>query len=189
MSHRVLLGLLLCLGVSYGAQAEEVYQSPEAFLADIFDGKVPAPRVVWLSGALREDVTRILGHAPRSLRVRYWQQGSRSAWILNEIGKERPITAGFVVDHDRLVLSRVLSFRESRGWEIRYPFFTQQFTGAGLTRDERLNRHIDGIAGATLSVRAMTHMARLALLLARHVQPQPITPPSVPAQAPSHVTP
>ena len=62
---------------------------------------------------------------------------------------------------------RVLEFRESRGWEIRYPFFTRQFQNARLQGD-RLTQNIDGITGATLSVRAMKRMATAALLLHEH---------------------
>lgn len=59
-------------------------------------------------------------------------------------------------------------FRESRGFEVRYPFFTDQFRGARLREGLDLDREIDGISGATLSVRALTKLARLALLLRAH---------------------
>ena len=58
---------------------------------------------------------------------------------------------------------RVLVYRESRGEEVRTPSFLKQFKDAKLTRGDRLDREIDGIAGATLSVGAMERMARLAL--------------------------
>ncbi|WP_373098012.1 FMN-binding protein, partial [Zhongshania sp.] len=102
----------------------------------------------------------------------------KTAWILEEIGKEMPITIGVVVDLDSadgksLAVSRVdiLAFRESRGWEVRHDFFTEQFKGAVLVRDDILSQHIDGITGATLSVRAVKQVARIALLLADEVQP------------------
>jgi len=60
---------------------------------------------------------------------------------------------------------KVLIFRESRGWEVRYPFFTDQFKGAALNHDGALNKSIDGISGATLSVRALKKIATLALYL------------------------
>jgi hypothetical protein len=72
---------------------------------------------------------------------------------------------GLVVNADGLELIRVLAFRESRGWEVRYPFFTDQFPGTRLTTDNKLDRNIDGISGATLSVRALEKLARLALYL------------------------
>ncbi|RME64612.1 MAG: FMN-binding protein, partial [Alphaproteobacteria bacterium] len=71
--------------------------------------------------------------------------------------------AGFIVDDGRLESVEVLIYRESRGWEIRYPFFRDQFVGARLGADLALDQDIDGISGATLSVRAMQKMARLAL--------------------------
>jgi Na+-translocating ferredoxin:NAD+ oxidoreductase RnfG subunit len=47
---------------------------------------------------------------------------------------------------------------------VRHPAFTQQFSDAKL-ENNKLDRHIDGITGATLSVRAMTAVVTLALYL------------------------
>jgi hypothetical protein len=85
--------------------------------------------------------------------------------VLEEIGKTEPITTGIVVDQGAIARISVLIYRESRGWEVKYPFFTDQFKGATLTAMHELDRKIDGISGATLSVRALTRLARLALLL------------------------
>ena len=99
------------------------------------------------------------------MRVRYWGEARRSAWILEEIGKEEPITVGIVINQNRIELVKVLAFRESRGGEVRHPFFIDQFKGAGLRDDRQLDRSVDGISGATLSVRALTKLSRLALYL------------------------
>ena len=107
----------------------------------------------------------ILGHAPSGMRVRYWQDQERTTWILDEIGKELPITTGIVIDHNGIERVRVLIFRESRGWEVRHDFFTDQFRGARMNNKGDLDRNIDGISGATLSVRAVEKLARVALLL------------------------
>jgi hypothetical protein len=112
---------------------------------------------------VRDTSTQILGHPYPGLRIRYWVQQQRSAWILEETGKEKPITVGLVVNGKVLERIRVLEFRESRGWEIRFPFFTDQFNGVGLTAGNQLDKPIDGISGATLSVRALEKLARLAL--------------------------
>ncbi len=64
---------------------------------------------------------------------------------------------------------KVLVFRESRGWEVRYPFFTDQFSGVGLTDKNRLDGRVDGISGATLSVRAVKRVVAVALLLSERV--------------------
>ena len=59
----------------------------------------------------------------------------------------------------------VLTFRESRGYEIRYPRFTGQFRDMSLNKDFELARHVDNITGATLSVNAVKKMARLVIYL------------------------
>jgi hypothetical protein len=99
------------------------------------------------------------------LRVRYWARGARSAWILNEVGKEKPITVGIVIEAGKISRLKVLAFRESRGDEVRHDFFTRQYQDRRLQEDLQLDRAIDGITGATLSVRALNRLARLALLL------------------------
>lgn len=151
--------------VAAPSRAADVYQGPDAFLTEVFAGHPPASKTLWLTDAMQDRVAGILGHKYPFMRLRYWEHEKRSAWILEEIGKEEPITAGIVVDSGKIERMRVLIFRESRGDEVRYPFFTRQFEGAGLKSDARLDRPIDGISGATLSVRALTKLARLALYL------------------------
>lgn len=161
---RFAAGLFLFLHASV-ALASEFLVNPEAFLSSAFDGSTPPAASLWLTGARGDRVAEILGHRAVSLRVRYWRADERTAWILEEIGREKPITAGFVIDGGRLVDVQVLAFRESRGWEIKHDFFTAQFDGVRLTSDRMLDRPIDNITGATLSVNAMRRMARLALFL------------------------
>lgn len=146
---------------------EDVYQTSEQFLTEQAGSPVPKPEILWLTKDVAAQATRILGHAPPQLRQRYWKSAGKTVWILEEIGKEEPITAGFVVENGKVLQARVLIYRESRGGEIRYPAFLKQYEGAGLTADEHLDRNIDGISGATLSVRAMERMTRLALYFDR----------------------
>lgn len=153
--------LLLTTTISH---ARGVYQTNDAFLAEVFNGTLPQSDVIWMKGDVRKTVADILGHPYAGLRIRYWREEQRSAWILEEIGKEEPITFGVVIDGDRVEQVKVLAYRESRGGEVKYPAFTQQFQNVGLV-DNRLDKHIDGITGATLSVRAMTNVVRLALYL------------------------
>jgi hypothetical protein len=163
--HRNLLVTLFLLLAGPSALAVGTYQTPDEFLKQAFSGPPPEAAVIWLTGDHRDAVEDILGHRYATLRVRYWRDAARSAWILEEIGKEQPITVGIVVNDGQIENIRVLVFRESRGWEIRHSFFTDQFNSARLDGDRQLDRHIDGISGATLSVRAMTKLARLALYL------------------------
>jgi len=156
-----LAALLLLTGSVLAADKD----GPRQFLDEAFANGIPKAQVIWFTGALKQQAAEVLGHRPRSLRQRYWFNGRRSAWVIDEVGKERPITFGVVVEDRQLVELRVIRFRESRGGEIRFPFFTSQFTAAGLDPQQRLDQRIDGISGATLSVRASKKAARLALLL------------------------
>lgn len=150
---------------------DSVYEAPDDFISRHFDGNPPKPLVLYPNQSLKKSIKSILGHRYAKFRIRYWLKDSRSVWILEEIGKERFITSGFVIDANRIEQVKVLIFRESRGWEVRYDSFANQFTNARLTETLELDRHIDNISGATLSVRAVTKLARLALLLHNSVTP------------------
>jgi hypothetical protein len=161
--HIIIAVCLSALSISSWAQ-RGVFLEPSTFLQHAFSQN-PEPKTLWLNNDSRPAAEAIAGHN-LPLRTRYYQQGQRTAWILEEIGKELPITLGIVVENEQVVALRVLEYREVRGGEVRYDFFTQQFVGAHLTAKEReLNKNIDGIAGATLSVRALKKTARLALYL------------------------
>ena len=166
------LFLTLTLFVNATAIAGGVYQEPDDFIKQVFDNNPPKPDVLWLDKELKKQIIEILDHKYKGLRVRYWahadetaQTNNRTAWILEEIGKEKPITAGIVINNGKIELVKVLVFRESRGWEVRHDFFTNQFKQAALKPNHRLDRSIDNISGATLSVRAVSKLARIALLL------------------------
>jgi hypothetical protein len=158
---RVFASLLLA---ATAAGADEAIETPEAFLTEAFGAQVPAPQTLWLDDKAQAQIRPILNHIYPQARLRYWRVGNRTAWILDETGKEFPITAGFVLKDQAIDLARVLIYRESRGDEIRYPAFLKQFNGAHLASDG-LQPAIDGISGATLSVSAMQRMARTALTL------------------------
>ncbi|GAB1256410.1 hypothetical protein NBRC116494_09120 [Aurantivibrio plasticivorans] len=171
--------LLLAPGLRAG---ESAYLSLSEFLALAFPGEpikgdgVSPPiqrETLWLDADLKAEAKKILGHSYAKLRVRYWRLNDRTAWVLDEIGKDRPITMGVVVDNDQIADLQVLVFRESRGWEIRHDFFTRQFLGLSLRGQEsdsyQLSGDIDGITGATLSVRAAKKVAKLALFFDQQV--------------------
>ncbi len=168
----LLLPLFLILA-STAVHARGVYQEPEAFLQDSFADGVPEPGMLWVTRSIRPTVENILGHKPNALRIRYWRKDARTVWILEEIGKEKPITTGIVVNNGRIERVKVLVFRESRGWEVRHAFFTDQFKDAAIDKEQQLNKSIDGISGATLSVRALRKLARLALYFDQHINSEP----------------
>ncbi len=161
--------LLLCLCLLFPAVgSSDTFQEPEEFVSEVFAGNPPKPTVLWITDAIRPGIEQIMGRDLGVLRLRYWGEPGRTVWILEETGKEQPITTGIVVVHNKVELVKVLIYRESRGFEVRQAFFTDQFKGAGLKEDQELDHTIDGISGATLSTRALTKLARLALYLHQH---------------------
>lgn len=144
-------------------------------------------KTLWLDSSLQDSISKILDHNYPKLRLSYWQSAPSSAsnkvpkisadkinhfqtvWILEEIGKEKPITFAVSIKNNQVNLIRVLKFRESRGGEIQMIAFSNQFQHAGLDENLLLNKDIDGITGATMSVNAMKKISRLALMLHQHV--------------------
>lgn len=166
--YRTALAAIVMMA-AFSASGEE-YLGRDEFLGLAFGGKQPEMQTLWLTDETRAAAKAAVGWVPAALRLRYWQEGERTAWILEDIGRDKPITLGVVIHAARIDRVEVLAFRESRGWEIRYPFFTSQFSGLALAADGYLSQHVDGITGATLSVRAVERVARLALWLDAQVQ-------------------
>ena len=159
------VSIVLAVTLPALAMAASVYETPVEFVNRAFSNSPPEPRVVWLSGERKAAVQQLLGHDYPALRLRYWCEAGRSAWVLEELGKELPITVGVIIVRDFINSLRVLIYRENRGGEVATPAFTDQFNGTELTADGNLGTAIDGISGATLSVRALTRLATMALFL------------------------
>ncbi|MGI2258850.1 FMN-binding protein [Shewanella sp. GXUN23E] len=164
----MLLTALLIL-LPFYSQAETRYQTSEQFIQQAL-GMMPTALVLWLDKPQQHQVEQILAHTGSRHRYRCWRSGKQSVWVLDEVGKEAPITVGIHIANGKIVTTRVLVYRESRGDEVRHEFFTDQFKTAALTEELQLDRHIDGITGATLSVRALTKLSRIALYLDSLVQ-------------------
>jgi len=145
--------------------ADKVYEKPSSFMKRHF-GTLPKTQVITLTSTQSKQLKSILGHKYDSTKIRYWQANGKTAWILEEIGKSRPITTGLVVKAGKIVEIKVLVYRESHGWEVTRPFFTKQFVGASLN-GKSLNKRIDGIVGATLSVNALKKLSAAALYLSQ----------------------
>jgi len=125
-----------------------------------------------LSGEQLEAAQQMAGKGFRERDYRFWigrGQGHKIlgyALKLNVIGKERPITflIGIGPSGDVVGLE-VLIYRESRGSEVRFERFTNQFKDKTTADPLRLGRDILPISGATLSSRAASYAVRKALAL------------------------
>ena len=147
------------------SSAEEVLLSKESFIEIAFKNNKPEKKSLLFKDKVKIITQKIMGLHYKKIRFKYWVHNSRSAWILNRIGKVKPITAGFIIDNCEIVSVHVLVYRESHGWEIKYPLFRDQFKGMRLFKEYKLNKKVDGITGATLSVNSMKKMAELALAM------------------------
>lgn len=166
--NRIIAISLLSIFIFYSSvtyAAKGVYQTQKAFISQAFSGVMPKVKRLWLTKEDKAVIADILQHNYSRMRVNYWQLGTETVWVLDEIGKEKPITIGVHIKAQKISQLKVLTFRESRGDEVRHDFYVQQFINAQLQDSNQLSQHIDGITGATLSVRATTKIARLALWL------------------------
>ena len=161
-ARSIALGLF-CLLSPLALAMETVYLEPADFLARYVPGC--RQQALWLNAEVKAEVERLVDRPFPGVRVRYCSDGPRTAWILDEIGKTEPITTGIVVEGGRVELVRVLVFRESRGGEVHREAFVRQYDDARLNGDDTLDRSIDGITGATLSVYALSRQVKLALYL------------------------
>jgi hypothetical protein len=176
---RINMQLLMVLGFAllfpFDNTVAEEYLSQKDFIEQSL-GIEAIIKAVWINSALRSQIKEDLNKTIPSARVRYWESDGKRAWILNEIGRDKPITMGFVIQNKKISMLRILAFRESRGYEVRYPRFTSQFSDLGLKQraspnDEfSLEHSIDNVTGATLSVNGVKKAAKLALYLNERVE-------------------
>lgn len=168
------LFILCLLVIPFNQSFSQVQESTpkELFLEDTFESK-PVEKKIWLIGDKKNKVHEILGHSYKKIRVGYWsteETPKTRVWILQEIGKEKDIDVAIAIQNNKIQKLRILAFRESRGWEVKLPFFTEQFDQNHLTTDFKLTNQVNNISGATLSWRAVTKLARLALYLDSQVK-------------------
>lgn len=165
----VLFLLLVTTLYSGTAKAFELYktfQTPDVFLAEMFNNNVPTPTVLNLNSQAQSEISAVFKRPFPSQRVRYWKDGSKTVWVFDDIGKEGyvPTTCGFVISNGAVETARVLIYRESRGEQVAEPSFLNQLKGAKAS-GTGLSNKVDNITGATLSVIMMERMARTAITL------------------------
>jgi len=156
---------LFFIMASYKISAADALLSKEQFLEKAFGDKEAKKKSLRFKDEVKNTAQKIMGSKYKKVLMRYWIDGQRTAWILNRIGKVKQITAGFIIENCKIVSIHVLVYRESHGWEVKYPSFRDQFKGISMSNKYKLDKSIDGISGATLSVNSMRIMAGLALAM------------------------
>ena len=157
--------ILICLinGYTHSKQSE----AEISFLSETFNGNVPKKQRIIVKGEAKDQIKSIMGNKYKKRLFSYWQDDSQQVWILNSIGKYKPITAAFSIQNCSVKSAHVLVYREQHGYEIKYPFFLTQFDDAKIDSTLKLDTKIDNISAATLSVNSMKRMAKMALLLSK----------------------
>lgn len=169
VSERMLLMfrslLLFLVIVSAEVSAGDTYYTQQQIQADVFGGEAISSGVIWLTPERKQAIYEVTGQSLTQARIRFQEGAGRRLWVLSEIGKEKPITFAVITATGEIERMEVMVFREVRGDEIRLPQYTAQYQGQVLTADGDLSQPVDGISGATYSVRSMKKVAKLALLL------------------------
>ena len=143
----------------------KLLEEETTFLSTQFNNEIPKKKRLIIKKDIKVLLQKIMGDNYNKRIFSYWQKDNSTIWILNSIGKYKPITAGFVIQDCKIKSLHVLVYREQIGYEIKYPNFLLQFTDAELNSNMDLNIRVDNISGATLSVNSMERMAKTALLL------------------------
>ncbi|MEK9766942.1 MAG: FMN-binding protein, partial [Thalassolituus sp.] len=160
----IVLSLSGALSVQAGAAT---YYSVDEISTAIFGTADVQNTAVWLNADRKAESADLFGSAFTQARFRYQYVDGTRLWLLNEIGKDKPISYAVATKGGKILRIEVMVFREARGDEIRLPQYTAQFQNISLTESGDLSEHIDGISGATYSVRSMKKVAKMALLLDR----------------------
>jgi uncharacterized protein with FMN-binding domain len=137
------------------------------FLSQQFNKQIPKPKRLWIDLEKKSMIKSMFNPSQIKLSYRYWQDGTQTVWILDEIGKERNITTGIVIEDQAIKLVKVIVYRESRGGQVQNTRFTQQYYRKQA--QSNLNKEIDSISGATLSVNALNKQVKLALWLNQQI--------------------
>ncbi|MFT4583157.1 MAG: hypothetical protein ACI915_002178 [Gammaproteobacteria bacterium] len=167
-AETVLLALLSVMSATVFAQASGVYQEPSEFLMESLDNPMPEGRRPWITKPMLAEIRTRLAHELGQGRIQHWQKAEGTARILEAMGNERPFTTGLVADPGQLGILRMPIYRKSRRLEVRRRASIDQFNGTSRAVPFLLDRHTDAVSDATMSLRALTHQAQLAMQLQRH---------------------
>jgi FAD:protein FMN transferase len=180
-----LCSVLACVAAPAAAQTrraprdaestERVLLSAQQAVREIFPAAHGVAPHSWRpSGAVRESLSRQLGREladAEYLFLLVYDESNRFlgyALETEERGKYRPITMMIGVTPSFAVQdAAVMTYRESRGSEVRQERFRRQYRGKTLDDPIRVNQDIINISGATISVQSMSAGVRKTLALAK----------------------
>lgn len=117
---------------------------------------------ITLNAAQLRQIRAIAGVSQRTAIPRVWRATSGGAplgWMLVDevVGKHEFITYATAISPDGHVLGvEIMSYRESKGGQVRDERWRARFRGKSVSDPFKLNQDIPNISGATLSCRNIT---------------------------------
>ncbi|MCB2057145.1 MAG: FMN-binding protein [Novosphingobium sp.] len=165
MSHRHwahITALPVLAVISAPAWATDYLTVEQAQRALIPQAQTFAVFPVTLNPAQLQQIRRLSGVPQRTNQPRVWRAmrgNTVVGWVIVDevIGKHEFITYAAGISPDGHVLGvEILSYRESKGGQVRDPNWRGRFRGKTLADPFRLNQDIPNISGATLSSRNIT---------------------------------
>lgn len=126
---------------------------------------------VTLNPAQIVQIKKLSGTPQRTANPHIWRarSGARTlGWVIvdNVIGKHEFITyATGISPEGRVVGVEILTYRETKGGQVRDPKWRDRFNGKTLSDPFRLEKDVPNISGATLSCRNITDGVKRLLAL------------------------
>ena len=163
---------VLCAAPS-PALAADYLTVPEAQRALVPKADRFLPHAVTLTREQLGRIRKLSGVPQRAARPTVWKAmaGARQlGWVIVDevIGKHEFITYAAAISPDGQVMGvEILSYRETKGGQVRNPRWLGLFRGKTVEDEFRLNRDIPNISGATLSCRNITDGVKRLLAIHR----------------------
>jgi len=159
----IICSLIGHVQIVYGE--ETIDQEKSLYLEKIFQGPPPEPGYLWIKPSIRPKIEAVIMHGYNGFRIKYWDKNEKTVWILEDIAKEKPVCVGIITYQEKIISLDIIFSNGKWGKQIQNINFINQFENVEIDEKGILNKNIDGISGATLSVNVVSRLAQLALLL------------------------
>ncbi|OAJ70887.1 FMN-binding protein [Methylobacillus sp. MM3] len=163
--------LLPVAAITAPAYAIDYFTAEQAQKQIFPDAQVFKPMLVKLSSAQRDQIKSLAGVRQRWEEQKVWRvekDGKLAGWFVVDdvVGKHEFITYGVGITPDGHVVGvEVMSYRETKGDQVRDAGWRKHFVGKTLADPFKLDEDVPNISGATLSSRNMLDGVKRLLAL------------------------
>lgn len=163
--------LLPMAAIAAPAYAIDYFTAEQAQKQIFPDAQVFKPMLVKLSSVQRDQIKALAGVRQRWEEQKVWRvekDGKLAGWFIVDdvVGKHEFITYGVGITPDGHVVGvEVMSYRETKGDQVRDAGWRKHFAGKTLADPFKLDEDVPNISGATLSSRNMLDGVKRLLAL------------------------